>query len=149
MLFSSILPGKWGGHKESSGGAAVAEGFAHERTIAFEMGLHVPCEISGVTREGSTWSAEVITVSLNSYGAHLMVPADCDLEGEVRLAFNVPGPLRALFEKRRFRVSAEVKPSGAASPAPGSRGGKLMHVAFSAPLHFRYEPTRCATRETL
>jgi hypothetical protein len=141
MMFSNILSRKRESHRElSNGGAALAEKPGRERTVPFEMGLHVPCEIAGVTRTGSTWAAKATTVSLNSYGAHLMVPADCYLEGEVLLAFKVPAPLKPLFGERKFRVSAEVKPSGAASPAPGSRGRKVIYVAFLEPLYFSYEP---------
>lgn len=141
MLLSGFLPRIRGTRKHSSQGLAPS-GNGGGRTIAFEMNLHVPCGIAGITRNGSRWEGEVTTVSLNSHGAYLSVPSDCELEGDVVLLFKVPVPLRSLFEKRRFRLHAEVKPSGAAGPVLLFQGRRLIYVAFSEPLRFRFKPVR-------
>ena len=138
MLLTAILPWK----REARGSAAYGEALALERreeegeTILFEMDLHVPCRVVGMTTGGSTWKGETSTLSISSFGAHLLLPPDVELEGDITLSFKVPPPLASLFPKIKFRAKAQVKPSGAAEPSMSSQGRKVVYIVFAEPLHF-------------
>ncbi len=107
-----------------------------EKEISFEMDLHVPCRVEGITKSRTRWKGETTTLSISSYGAHLLLPVDAELEGSIELTFKVPLPLASLFIKRKFRIDAEVKPSDVTAPGSATMGRRVVRVAFSEPLYF-------------
>ena len=107
-----------------------------EREVSFEMDLHVPCRVEGVTKSRTRWKGETTTLSISSYGAHLLLPVDAELEGDIELTFKIPLPLMSLFTKRKFRIDAEVKPSDVAAPSSATKGRRVVCVAFSELLYF-------------
>jgi hypothetical protein len=140
MLLSKIL-GKRRGPPEESFFVSNARGDERKSAgagkIVFEMNLHVPCKISGITRNGLRWEGEATTIGINSFGAHLLVPGESELEGEVSLRFQIPVALRPLFVRKTFRVRASTRPSGAAGPGLAPMGRKIVYVAFAEPLNFK------------
>jgi hypothetical protein len=138
MLLTAILPWK----KRARENAAYGEALAIEKreeegdTVLFEMDLHVPCRVVGITKDGFSWKGETSTLSISSFGAHLLLPPDVELEGDITLSFKVPPPLASLFPKIKFRAKAEIKPSGAAEPGMSSKGKRVVYIVFAAPLHF-------------
>ncbi len=139
MLLADILSRNKAAHKAGSVHApAIAGNPKHgEKTIDFEMDLHLPCRIAGAGKAGSRWEGEAMTLSLSSFGAHILLPVEAELEGGISIVFNIPSPLRSLFLKRRFRIKAEIKPSGAAVPGVRVMGRKVVFAVFSKPLRFR------------
>ena len=103
-------------------------------SVAFEMTLHVPCHVKGRTASGSKWTGRTKTVALSEFGAHLLLPADVDLKGEVSIFFRIPSALRVLFSRDAFHVKAEIRPSGTDGHWPAPSGQKTVYVAFSQPL---------------
>jgi hypothetical protein len=106
------------------------------KSAVFEMTLHVPCYLTGRTIGGSRWKGKTKTVSLSLFGAHLLLPEDVDLEGEVSILFTIPSALAVLFSKNAFRVKAEIKHLGADIHWPAPSGQKVVGVVFSHPLRF-------------
>ena len=101
-----------------------------------EMTLHVPCCVAGRTASGSRWKGKTKTVSLNIFGAHLLLPEDVDLEGEISMVFHIPSALKVLFNKHVFRVKAEIRHPDIDVHWPTPSGEKVVCVAFSHPLRF-------------
>jgi hypothetical protein len=133
MLLTAILPWK----REVRGLGRKGEAPAMKslgrkgNTIPYEMDIHVPCHVVGITRDGSRWEGEATTLSISSFGAHVLLPIDAELEGDIALTFKVPPPLASLFPKERFKAHAEVKPSGAAGPGMSTQGRKVVCVVFA------------------
>jgi len=144
MLLTEILPRSWGAMRSCADGsvAVAANPKDGEGTIPYEMNLHVPCQVTGITKTGSRWKGETTTLSISSFGARLLLPVEADLEGNIVLDFKIPSPLKTLFSKRRFRAEAEVKPSGAAEPALAPPGRKAVFIVFGEPLHFKVKHAR-------
>lgn len=145
MLLSNVLPRVWGANRNGSNGTAtIAENLKNdgEEKVVFEMNLHVPCRVAGITRKGSRWEGETTTLSLSSFGAQLLLPMDAELDGDISLVFKIPGPLRVLFPKKTFRLKAEIRPSGAAGPGLAPMGRKVVYAAFAEPLKFRFGAAR-------
>ncbi len=115
------------------------------KTISFEMDLHVPCRITGITKNGSRWDGEATTLSISSFGAHLLLPAETELEGDIVLTFRVPPALATLFVRKKFRVRAEMKPSGAVGPSSATMGRKVVCVVFTERLKFRLRDAKGKT----
>jgi hypothetical protein len=138
MLLTAILPWKRQALGNASNGGTLTIERPQEKgkTILFEMDVHVPCKVAGITKDGSRWTGETSTLSIGSYGAHLLLPIEAKLEGDIVLTFKIPPPLAPLFPKKRFKVHAEVKPSGAAEPSMSSQGRKVVCIVFAEPLHF-------------
>jgi len=123
---------------DSQGVAVITENSnGHNLKIDFEMNLHVPCRCEGKQENGATWKGEVTTLSISSFGAHLLMPVDVDLQDDVELTFKVPVPLLTLFPKRKFQVLAKLKPADIAAPSSATMGRKVVRVAFAQPLYFR------------
>ncbi|MBI4831681.1 MAG: hypothetical protein HY801_09040 [Candidatus Lindowbacteria bacterium] len=139
MSLTALLLGKkaLGADAPDEALRVVRDGAHNGKTIAYEMDLHLPCRVSGITRHGSRWQGEATTVRLSSFGVHLMLPADAELEGDISLLFKIPAALRVLFEEKRFHALAEIKPTGAAGPGMESLGRKLVYATFIEPLKFR------------
>jgi hypothetical protein len=108
-----------------------------EREVGFEMDLHVPCRVEGVTEGGYTWKGEATTLSISSYGAQLSLPVDAELEGDIEITFKVPPPLATLFVKEKFRVDAKVYPSELVGPGSTTMGRAVVYVVFAEALYFR------------
>jgi len=104
--------------------------------IVFEMTLHVPCYVAGRTASGSRWKGKTTTVALSVFGAYLLLPEDVDLKAEISIVFQIPSALKVLFSKDVFRVTAEIRSSGADCHWPAPSGQKVVCVAFSHPLRF-------------
>ena len=138
MLLTHIWTRKKESRNRGSGEAtAIADDFkGGGKTIAFEIDLHLPCRVAGITRNGSRWEGDTTTVSLSSFGAHLLLPVEAELEGDISLTFKIPPPLRSLFAKRKFYVKAEIQPSGAAVIGLAAQGRKVVCVTFSEPVRF-------------
>ena len=144
MSLLGILPRKkkTSGHK-INGDTKGSGSLEHAGTaVPFETDLHVPCRVSGITKDGARWQGDATTLSIGSYGAHLLLPADIALEGGIKLVLKIPAPLRTLFVKKRFSVAAEVKTSGDAGPSFGVMGRKVVRVVFPRPLFFRVKNAR-------
>jgi hypothetical protein len=139
MSLLGILPRKKEASRHKANGEILDNGsFEHVGTaVPFETDLHIPCRVSGITRNGPPWEGDATTLSVGSYGAHLLLPADISLEGDIKLVFKVPAPLRTLFVKKRFSVDAEVKTSGGGGPSFGAMGRKVVCVVFPRPIFFR------------
>lgn len=146
MSFKNILGRKRVAHGHGHGAdraVAIAENHkGDEREVSFEMDLHVPCRVEGITESGSTWKGEATTLSISSYGAHLSVPVDAELEGDIELTFKIPSPLATLFPKRKFRVDAKVKPSELVGPSSATMGRAVVYVVFAEALYFRLEKVK-------
>jgi len=144
MLLTAIHPWKREAHRRGSNGEALAMKNLEEKgkTIPFEMDVHVPCHVVGITKTGSRWEGQTTTLSIGSFGAHLLLPIDAELEGDIVLTFRVPPPLASLFKKKRFRVNAEVKPSGAAGPGMSTKGRKVVCIVFAEPLYFNLKEAK-------
>jgi hypothetical protein len=144
MLLTDILPGAWRArrHLADNRVAAAANPKDSEGTIPYEMNLHVPCQVTGVTKTGSRWVGETATLSISSFGARLLLPVEAELDGNIVVTFKIPAPLKTLFSKRRFRIKAEVKPSGAAGPVLATLGRKAVCIVFSEPLYFKLKHAR-------
>ncbi len=141
MLLSNVLPRIRGAHRNGfNGTATTAENVkkGDEEKVVFEMNLHVPCRVAGITRKGSRWEGETTTLSLSSFGAHLLLPTEAELDGDISLVFKIPAPLRVLFPKKTFRLRAEIRPSGAAGPGLAPVGRRVVYAAFAEPLRFRF-----------
>ncbi|MBI5115834.1 hypothetical protein HZA56_05130 [Candidatus Poribacteria bacterium] len=139
MSIATLLLGKRAANMDSLVEAprleSDSEGSA--KTIAYEMDLHIPCRVSGITRNGSRWEGEAMTARLSSFGVHLMLPYNAELDGDIFLLFKVPTALRMLFQERRIHAQAEIKPSGAPGPELESLGRKLVYATFAEPLKFK------------
>jgi hypothetical protein len=105
-------------------------------SVVYEMTLHVPCSIAGRTGSGSRWKGKTKTVALSAFGAHLLLPEDVDLEGEISILFRIPSALKVLFSKDAFRVKAEITSSDTDGHWLAPSGQKVVCVAFSHPLRF-------------
>jgi len=138
MVLTAILPWKEGTHRRDSNGeaSAIRNPEGKGETIPFEMDVHVPCKVAGTTKDGSKWEGETSTLSIGSFGAHLQLPVDAELEGDIDLTFKVPPPLATLFVRKKFRANAEVKPSGAAGSNMATNGRKVVCIVFAEPLYF-------------
>ena len=138
MSFKDILGRKRVAHGGSADqSVAIAENRrGDEKEVSFEMDLHVPCRVEGMTKSRTRWKGETTTLSISSYGAHLLLPVDAELEGDIELIFKIPLPLMPLFARRKFRIDAEVKPSDVAAPSSAPMGRRVVCVSFSAPLYF-------------
>lgn len=147
MLLADILPRNRKTRRTRAEDRVATAANAHggEGTIPYEMNLHVPCQVTGVTRTGSRWVGETATLSISSFGARLLLPLEAELDGNIVVTFKIPAPLKTLFSRRRFRVEAEVKPSGAAGPVLATLGRKAVFVIFSEPLHFKMKHVRNRT----
>ena len=147
MLLAEFLPWCKKTHEVGSDGgtpmAGILEG--HGGMIRFEMNLHVPCQVTGVTKNSSIWQGKTTTLSLSSFGARLLLPAEAELEGDILLSFKIPSPLMILFPKRRFCVEAEVMPSGAAGPGMASWEQRVVSIVFSEPLYFNVGSVKSGT----
>lgn len=147
MLLRDILTRKRVTHR---GGSDKAVGIARklkdsERKVAFEMNLHVPCRVAGATKNGSRWEEETTTLSISSFGAHLLLPVDAELERDIVLTFKVPPPLAILFTRRKFRIKAEMQPSDMIGPSSTTMGRKAVCVVFSEPVYFSLKDARSRT----
>ena len=100
------------------------------------MTLHVPCYIAGRMTNGSRWKGKTKTVSLSIFGAHILLPEDVHLEGEISILFRIPPALEVLFSKDAFRVKAEIRPPDLDGHWPAPSGQKIVDVVFSHPLRF-------------
>lgn len=139
MLGTNVFARKTTAHGDSSRGTAVITENPKDENgkIDFEMNLHVPCRCKGKQKDGSKWKGEATTLSISSFGAYLLLPADVDLKGHVELTFNVPFPLLTLFPERKFRVLARLEHADVSAPGSATMGRKVVYVAFAEPLHFR------------
>ena len=136
MSLKEILGLKRASHGHGSD-QAIATAENHKgREVGFEMDLHVPCRVEGTTKSRTRWKGETTTLSISSYSAHLLLPVDAELEGDIELTFKIPLPLASLFTKRKFRIDAEVKPSDVAAPSSATMGRRVVRVAFSEPIYF-------------
>jgi hypothetical protein len=139
MSIATLLLGKRATNIDSLIGAPGVESDSEEtaKTIAYEMDLHIPCRVSGITRNGSRWEGKAMTARLSSFGVHLMLPSNAELDGDIFLFFKVPAALRMLFEKKRIHAQAEIRPAGAPDPELESLGRKLVYATFPEPLKFK------------
>lgn len=140
MQFAGFMQGKMRTKKRRASDEDTAtEAHSKDRkaeSAIFEMTLHVPCYIAGRTASGSRWKGKTKTVALSSFGAHLLIPADVNLEGESSVLFKIPSALKVLFSKDAFRVKAEIRPSDTDGHWPAPSGQKVVCVVFSHPLRF-------------
>lgn len=110
----------------------------HEgKLVVFEMTLHIPCHVAGKTASGSKWEGKTKTVALSSFGAHLLLPDDIDLEAEASIIFHIPSALKVLFGKDTFRVKGEIRALDRNGHWLASSGQKVVSVLFNHPLRFR------------
>jgi hypothetical protein len=135
MILPNMLLKKVGTRRKASDNTAVLDN--SDMTIAFEMSLHVPCRVAGFGRNGSRWEGEAVTTSISSFGAHLELPWDAELEGDISIILRIPACLRILFEKKTFLTKAEVKPSDALGREIVAARRKVVYVSFAEPVTFK------------